>query len=88
MTTSSGYENMPEEWPLPRRFLVRRHQDISGVSGVGLVASGVMWADGSVALHWHTKINSHTIFPAIEDMLELHGHAGATELVWLDEESP
>jgi len=45
-----------------------------------------MWADGSIALHWHTKIRSHVIFPAIEDMLELHGHSGATELIWLDEE--
>ncbi len=86
MTTSSGYANAPLEWPPPRRFLLQRHQDISGVSGVGLVASGVMWADGSIALHWHTKIRSHVIFPAIEDMLELHGHSGATELIWLDEE--
>jgi hypothetical protein len=85
MTTSSGYANAPEEWPMPRRFVLNRKADISGVSGTGLVASGGMWGDGSVALHWHTRIRSHVIFPAIQDMLELHGHSGATELVWLDD---
>jgi hypothetical protein len=85
MSTSSGYANGPVEMTPPRRFTLTRHADVSGVSGTGLVASGVMWGDGSVALHWHTKIRSHVIFPALQDMLELHGHAGATELVWLDE---
>lgn len=88
MTTSSGYANAPVDMPLPRRFVLHRTTDISGVSGTGLVASGVMWGDGTIALHWHTRIRSHVIFPAIEDMLELHGHAGATEIRWLDPETP
>lgn len=36
----------------PRTFVLNRHRDISGVSGTGLVAEGVVWSDGAVALRW------------------------------------
>ena len=89
---ASGYQNGPMEMAAPRRFLLQRKQDISGVSGTGLVASGVLWGDGSVAVHWHTRINSHVVFTGKGDltgfdmMLALHGHSGATEVEWLDPE--
>src|SRR4051794_16547249 len=34
------------------RFELHRDQDISGVSGVGVVAEGVAFTDGTVALRW------------------------------------
>jgi hypothetical protein len=36
----------------PRTFVLDRRRDISGVSGTGLVAEGVVWSDGAVALRW------------------------------------
>lgn len=36
----------------PRRFLPERHVDVTGVSGVGPVAEGLEWSDGTVSLRW------------------------------------
>lgn len=35
-----------------RTFVLRRNEDISGVSGVGIVAEGIEFSDGVVALRW------------------------------------
>jgi hypothetical protein len=78
------YQNAPVDMGVPRRFLLYRHVDVTGISGTGLVASGVMWGDGSVALHWHTTIRSHVIFPSLQDLIALHWHGGATDIEWLD----
>jgi hypothetical protein len=37
---------------LPRRFALIRHVDYTGVSGIGVVAYGVTFADGQVVLRW------------------------------------
>lgn len=69
-----------------RRFYLRREKDVSGVSGVGIVAMGVMFADMSVALHWESKFSSINIYKSIADLLLIHGHGDATKLEWLDPE--
>jgi len=67
-----------------RRFHFERNEDKSGVSGCGRVATGVMFDDGQIALHWEGLHSSINIYHSIEDLLYVHGHNGATELIWDD----
>jgi len=67
-----------------RRFKVRREEDESGVSGVGEVAEGVEFDDGTVAMRWLSNKASITFFLNIKHLKDLHGHGGKTKLVWID----
>ena len=79
----------------PRRFRLVRHEDNTGVSGEGIVAHGVEFADGAVVLQWHNADNDRledipngmAVKPGpsgIEATREVHGHGGRTEIEWLD----
>lgn len=70
--------------PLPARFLLVRHQDVSGVSGTGVVAHGVRWADGTATLRWRTKFKSTALYESMEELVFIHAHDGASGIVWLD----
>ena len=67
-----------------RRFRLIRHHDVSGVSGTGPVAEGVQFTDGAVALRWYGDYPTTTVWDAIESVIAIHGHQGATEVEWLD----
>lgn len=69
-----------------RRFDLLREVDHSGVSGVGCVAEGVEFSDGSVALRWLGIHASTVLWRSIEDALAVHGHDGSTRVEWLDDE--
>ena len=69
-----------------RRFQLVRKEDVSGISGVGVVAEGVEFANGEVAMCWlgtyriiENAANIHTIE-------HIHGHGGKTLVNWLDTE--
>ena len=57
-----------------RLFRLVRHKDVSGVSGVGTVAEGVEFRDGSCAMYWLTNISSIGIYKSIDDLIAIHGH--------------
>ncbi|WP_328992508.1 hypothetical protein OG394_39605 [Kribbella sp. NBC_01245] len=67
-----------------RRFVLDRLVDVSMVSGVGQVAEGVEFSDGSVALRWPGETPCTAVFPAIEAVIRVHGHGGMTVVRWLD----
>lgn len=67
-----------------KRFELHRHADITGVSGTGVVAEGVEFSTGWVALTWLTEINSLVFYPAIANVYKIHGHGGSTQIVWID----
>jgi hypothetical protein len=80
-----------------RRFYLERTVDVSGVSGTGIVAEGVVFVDGvlsaakdlpsgKVVLHWLNKIGSVGIYDSIKDAIAVHGHGGGTAFVWIDME--
>jgi hypothetical protein len=69
-----------------RRFLLVRHVDVSGVSGTGPVAEGVMFTDGSVALRWPSQTPCTAVWPSLAAVVAVHGHQGQTEVLWLDPE--
>lgn len=67
-----------------RRFYLDRLKDVSGVSGTGRVAEGIMFSDGSVAVRWPNAKGSTTVWSSIEDAEAVHGHGGLTNIVWID----
>lgn len=76
-----------------RRFVLNRVEDISGVSGVGVVAEGIRFSDGSVALRWLVPAGNpgsgnptSVVFHdnGIASVEAIHGHSGSTEIVWVD----
>jgi hypothetical protein len=69
---------------LPRRFHLQRDTDVSGVSGTGRVADGVLWPDGTVSLRWIGARPSVVFWDRLEDAEAVHGHGGATRIVWDD----
>lgn len=71
--------------PAPRCFIVDRRRDDSGVSGIGIVAEGVEFTDGTVCLRWVTETATTVLFDSMQDVRTIHGHGGTTTVRWLEE---
>ena len=71
-----------------RRFELHRDEDVSGVSGTGVVAEGVAFSDDTVALRWASEWPTSVVFHdrGTESLEAVHGHSGRTRIVWLDPE--
>lgn len=68
-----------------RRFQLHRDVDVSGISGVGVVAEGVEFSDGTAVVRWVTGDHRSTVvWDRIEAVEAIHGHGGATRIIWLD----
>jgi hypothetical protein len=65
-------------------FKLVRDEDVSGVSGTGVVAEGVKFTDGRVALRWFGQHSSIVLWESVEDMMVVHGHGGTTKVQWVD----
>lgn len=65
-----------------QKFYLLRDDDISGISGTGIVAEGVILNSGKVILEWIKEPSSINIFNSIEDLEDVHGHNGATKIVF------
>ena len=62
-------------------FWLQRNEDVSGVSGIGTVAEGVVFSDGTVALRWVVGEHRSTVlWPSIEAVIAIHGHDGKTRV--------
>jgi hypothetical protein len=61
---------------------LRRHVDVSNVSGTGDVAEFAEFSDGTVAVHWFGEHPSTSVWPDIRDVEAVHGHGGLTEIVF------
>jgi len=61
--------------------------DVTGVSGTGVVAEGVEFSDGHVAVNWLGEWPTSTVYHerGMESVEHIHGHGGSTRIVWLDE---
>ena len=68
-----------------RRFHLVRHEDVSGCSGCGVVAEGVIWSGGHVSLTWLLAPYGETRYACLADVERIHGHEGRTQVVMLDE---
>lgn len=88
-----------------RQFVLYRYKDVSGISGEGVVAEGVEFANGQAVLKWHPKTSnirkrdvrnrtknkdfmfhgSISVFQSVDEIIEIHGHKGNSEVLYLDE---
>lgn len=68
-----------------RRFFLYRKEDVSGVSGTGIVADGVEFPDGSVTLKWRGETSSTVSWRNMQDVEKVHGHDRRTEVIYVDE---
>ena len=66
-------------------FYLVRDKDVSGMSGTGVVAEGVIFYDGHVVMKWKTEINSMGSYKSIQDVEHIHGHGGKTKILYLGE---
>lgn len=67
-----------------RRFRLDRQQDVTGVSGTGCVAQGVVFSDGTVVMRWLTEHRSTAVYADVSDLEVIHLHHGATVIRWQD----
>lgn len=78
-----------------RAFKLTRYTDVSGISGTGIVAEGVEFSDGTVAVRWleagvpeiHKTRGvrpTTVIHESAASVVALHGHNGATVLEFDD----
>lgn len=69
-----------------RRFILQRDEDETGISGTGVVAEGVLFSNGRVAIAWIAGEHQSTVvWDDIESVEYIHGHNGKTRIVWIDE---
>lgn len=86
MQEDDGHADRPEF----RRFIARRYRDITGVSGPGVPAEGVMFSDGWVVTHWLDQAPMYEPKtetwhnPGVQPFEKISGHGGATKVQWLD----
>lgn len=73
-----------------KRFILIRETDPTGISGTGLVAEGVEFTDGTVAMRWlrlhtHHPVQPTTVLhPDIDNVEALHCHGGTSRIAWID----
>jgi|GEM_PF-6394194 len=80
-----AYDLLYSAWPeipAPRLFALERDTDVSGISGTGRVADGVLWPDGTVTVRWRGQRPSTVNWNSIEDVAAINGHGGATRIVF------
>lgn len=64
-----------------KTFYLLRHEDVHGHAGLGVVAEGVIFDDGSAVMTWLSKWKTVTTFENVQAVHELHSHNGRTEVV-------
>jgi hypothetical protein len=84
LTRDSDGAGAYEHLQRPRAFGLQRDEDVSGVSGTGIVAEGVEFSDGTVALRWTSEWPTSVVFHerGIESVEAVHGHDGRTQILF------
>jgi hypothetical protein len=70
----------------PHPFVLIRDVDETGISGTGVVAEGVEFSDGTVALRWTSAWPTSVVFHdrGMDAVEAVHGHDGKTRIVFAD----
>lgn len=61
-----------------RDFELIRDIDVTGRSGTGVVAEGVVFSDGLAVLRWLREPHALGVFDSLEALISVHGHEGRT----------
>lgn len=66
-----------------KTFVLFREEDVTGISGTGVVAEGVEFSNGKVALQWVVgEHQSMVIWDDLHSVEVIHGHDGKTKVVF------
>jgi len=65
-----------------RLFVLERSEDVSGTSGLGVVAEGVEWSNGTCSLHWLSQHEVVSYYANVKVVEAIHGHDGRTKVVY------
>ncbi len=81
-------EKVPTELPTAKQssmrcFVLKRNEDETGTSGEGVVAEGVEFSNGRVAMHWLSQMDVVGMYDNVTVVEKLHGHDGKTVLVFV-----
>lgn len=71
----------------PKRFSLIRKNDVSGVSGTGLVVDGVIFVDGKTVVNWRSDTPSICIYNTFDEFKKIHidSHPkNRSKIVWYD----
>lgn len=68
----------------PWRFRLVRTVDPTGISGIGGIADGCRFKDGTCVLRWATATRSTGLYETHETLMAIHGHGGTTVCEWID----
>lgn len=78
----------------PSRGVIIRKVDVTGISGLGHIVEFCVFSDGACALRWlggppqnQPKWEFYDN-PGIEPFIQISGHNGNTEVVWIDPPAP
>ncbi|MCQ9178577.1 hypothetical protein KMT30_05940 [Streptomyces sp. IBSBF 2953] len=75
----------------PETFVAQRDEDVSGVSGEGVIAEGCRFSDGWVVTHWLDQPPMHEPktdvwhHKGVAPFRKIHGHGGRTRILWAGE---
>ena len=61
-----------------RDFELIRNVDVTGRSGTGVVAEGVVFSDGLTILRWLREPYALGVYESIDALISVHGHEGNT----------
>jgi len=61
-----------------RVFQLLRDEDVSGVSGVGRVAVGVVFPSGKAVVEWLGSDTTFGIYDRLDHVERIHGHDGGS----------
>ncbi len=67
--------------PPMQEFYLSREEDVSGTSGVGVVARGIVLPSGKAILEWTSFHTSIALYNNLQDVEAIHGHGGKTKVV-------
>lgn len=63
-------------------FNLVRDEDVTGISGTGVVAEVVEFSNGKTVVQWIAGDHQSTVvWDSLHDVEVIHGHAGKTKLV-------
>lgn len=70
----------PQQWA--QVFQMHRVEDVSQTSGLGIVADGCVFPDGTTVCRWRTQTASAEVWKSFEECDQVHGHGGKTVCVF------
>ena len=65
-------------------FVLVRAKDVTGRSGTGVVAEGVVFTDGFAIIKWLREPYALGIYETLEALISVHGHDGNTHVEFIE----